>query len=242
MLIYGVPGVGKTRLIGTAPNTLIVRPPTDHTDSITTPENVDELVVDKWEQMFEAFAWLQQGATSEYEWIWLDSISLWQDHGLDDVFDAAISRNSHRAEYGPDKGEYGINMGRLQRWIRNMVGLATDGKVNFGITAHPFEWRDPVKETDVWAPWIQGKNMSPKVCGYMNEVGYMQVVTDSKTKKERRVIRFRPDGRDIVAKDQFDAFGEDGRLVDPSMEKITDAIADSRRARKPRRRRRSQTK
>lgn len=238
MLVYGIPGAGKTRLISTAPRTLIVRPPIDHTDSILLRDNVAEMVVTGWSDMLEAFQYVQQGGYKNFDWVWLDSISLFQDTGLDDVFADAVARKPSRAEYGPDKGEYGINMDRLAKWVRDFVGLAKDGAVNFGVTAHPFSWYDPVKQEDVWAPWVQGKNMSPKICGYMNVVAHLAVAQRNGKPPQRVLLT---DAEGFVGKDQFDAIPalKSGRhgLVEPTMEDVTRVINASRPKRPARRKR-----
>ena len=174
MMVFGLPGSGKTTLIGTGDRTLIVRPPTDHTDSIRDQTGVEELVITGWSDMFEIFSWLQQGAHAEYDWVWLDSVSLAQDVLLEDVMDDALARRPDRGmdkggvivpEFGPDQGEFKVNFERLNKWTRDMVGLAKAGHLNFGMTAHPFEWIDPTQNKELWAPWIQGKSMSPELQG-----------------------------------------------------------------------------
>lgn len=243
MLVYGVPGAGKTRLLGSAERTLVIRPPVDHTDSIETPGNVKELVVSDWSGMLEAFQYLQQGGHEEFDWVWFDSISLFQDLGLDDIMADAIAKKPTRAierggqkipEYGPDQGEYKINFDRVAKWVRDMTGLADAGLINFGITAHPFEWYDPIRQEDVWAPWVQGRNMSPKVCGYMNVVAYLRVVR-RKDGSTVRVLLTEAEG--FVGKDQYSAFptlkNGDAGIVEPTMAKVMSAIETARGTKAP---------
>ena len=214
-LLYAWPGAGKTRFIG-QPGTLILRPPTDHTDSIRI-DGVDEWVLNGWEDTYEVEEFLRHNPDA-YEWVWLDSISLFQDHGLWEVFEEAVAKNPHRKQGPIDRGEYGISFTRLSAFCRNMVGMPG---FNFGITAHP---RDTAGEVDADAklwPWIQGKNMPFKICGYMNIVGYMEVVNQKG--KQRRVLRLN-ETEEYVAKDQYD-LTPDGRMVDPSMAKINAALA-----------------
>lgn len=223
MMLYGIPGVGKTRFIGTGPKTLIIRPPTDHTDSIVLPADVDEIVVTGWSEMLEAHQWVQQGAHRKYDWVWLDSISLLQDTTLDDIWQDTLARRPDRAAFGLDQGEYGRNMERLQRWIRDMHALTDLGQINFGMTAHPFEWYDPVQEENVWAPWIQGRNMSPKISAYAHIIAYLAEVR-RKDKESRRVLMTSAKG--FMGKDQV---GIPEKIWDPTMPKLIDEISKKRR-------------
>lgn len=239
VMLFGVPGSGKTRFIATGGHNLIIRPPSDHTDSIESDADVTELVVSDWARMLEVFQWGQQGGFNEFDWVWLDSISLIQDHLLEDVLADAIARKPARAmnkggvmvpEYGPDKGEYKINMERINKWVRDMVALAKEGRFCFGITGHPIEWYDPEKEKDVWAPWIQGKQMIPKICGFMNVVAYLSKV-EREDKPPVSVLLTEADG--FYGKDQFQAMPElkGGRrgMVSPTLDSFTDAIRKSRK-------------
>jgi hypothetical protein len=226
ILVFGHPGSGKTRLIGTGPTgnkTLILAPPTDHRDSIRGID-MDEWVIRSWAEMLEAQEFLRENNGGGYDWVWLDSISLFQDTGLDDIWTDVIARKPDRARYGLDKAEYGVNMFRLGQWIRYMVGAEV---VNLGITAHPFEMDNPfVEDMDeaeaILMPYVQGKNMATKICGYMNVVGYMRPVKDKKTGNYRRVLSVELTER-WYGKDQFNAF-PNGRMVDPTIPKIMAAI------------------
>lgn len=220
MLLYAPPGAGKTRLIGERKRTLIVRPPTDHVDSIRTV-GAEEWIVYSWAEMNNVHEYARHDGAKDFDWIWLDSISLFQDTGLDDIWDGLIVEKPHRAQYRLDKGEYGVNMWRLEQWVRHMVGIPG---FNLGIAAHPAEVINPIDGELKLQPWIQGKNMSTKIQGYMNIVAYLEVVKQNDG--ERRVLRTRGTER-YEAKDQFDAF-KNGRLVDPTMAKIERAIKTAR--------------
>jgi AAA domain len=233
ILVYAHPGRGKTVFASTSAEigkTLVIRSPVDHIPRLALDSGAEQALVRNWDEMYELLEFLRHEPDA-YDWVWLDSISLWQDVGLDDVFQAAIERKPSRREYGPDKGEYGINMGRLAEWVRFVVGA---NAFHFGVTAHPIPMMDPVTDGLILMPWVQGKQMAEKICGYMNLVCYLEV------RERRNGTRYRAmysqATEDYYAKDQFDAF-EGGKMLNPTMKKVVEAI--NANAPKPARRRTS---
>lgn len=234
--VYGDPGIGKTVLAGSCAElpgkngdnakVCIIRPPVDHTDSIED-HNVDELVVSGWSEMDDALLYARNDGADKYDWFWLDSLSLWQDQGLDDIWEQVINEKPHRKRYGLDKQEYGINMLRIGQWIRHMVGCP---HWNFGVTCHPRITESTEDEEDPQEklmPWVQGKMMAPKVCGYMNIVGYLH--WNKIRSHQVRVL-------DTVGTDKFYAKYavtkhnplNNGRLLNPTIPKLVEAIAESK--------------
>lgn len=245
ILVHGDIGVGKTTLIGSGAKefkTLIIHPPVDHMDSILG-SGAEEAVVRDWEDMLEVQEMLRHDG-SKWDWVWLDSISLFQDVGLDDTYAAAVDRaGPARAKYGPDRGEYRVNMWRLEQFVRHTVGAE---QFNFGITAHSF-WaalpsdESPESSREQLMPWIQGKAMPQKICGYMNVVGYMEVKTRKTPRGGERTVRLMHTNKTDrwYAKNQFTgAFGDSGVITNPTMPDIIKAINDVRpkQARRPARR------
>lgn len=240
LLVYGIAGAGKTRLIGSTPGrTLIIRPATDHTTSIgklASGVSIDEWEVNNWNGMTEALDFCKFEASKHYDWVWYDGISNGQDAGLDDVWADTLARKPERGKYGLDKSEYGINMHRLGVWIRAFIAM---DRVNLGITAHPYETTagggyetSRLEEGDaILMPWIQGKNMPMKICGYMNGVFYLRVTKDSKTKKTIRElitdITPREYGATIYAKNQL---FPGKKLINPTMPELLALINGSGRA------------
>lgn len=228
---YGVPGCGKTTLVGSDPavKTLIIRP---YSGSIPAAVAgvADELVVSHYADMVEGLRELQQGLAKEYDWVWLDDAALLQDVLMDDAFADAIARNATRAAFGWDKQEYGLQQSRFSKFCRDMVAIANAGDTNFGIVAHAMEWYDPVQEEMKWAPHIEGGQGK-----FMNRIlGMTQVVAfygEAESKgKIHRVLRTQAYGDlAIVTKDQLDLGGEKHRLVDPSMAAIHKAIGTRKR-------------
>lgn len=224
LLVYALPGRGKTRFVGTSPGkVLILRPPTDHTDSILG-SGAKEWVIHDWDEMHDAGEYLRHSG-HKWDWVWLDSISLWQEIGIDHIWQGVINRKPARKEFGVDRGEYGINMDRLGRWVRHCVGA---DEFNFGVTAYPFE-----KETQegdiIMMPYVQGKEMSEKICGYMNMVAYMKTSGSGKTRKR---ILYTDESEDFYAKDQFYCL-PNGRLTNPTMPELLKYINAARAKNKP---------
>ena len=218
MFLFADSGWGKTRFAGTSPGrVLIIRPPFEHVDAILPRDRsrVKEEVVDDWDGMNEVLQMLRQNG-SQYDWVWFDSISGFQDAGLDDLWHTIVTEKPHRARYGLDQGDYGINMFRLGQWVRDIVALSDTGMFNFGMTAWPAELsesQDPMR-TKRLMPWVQGKNMSSKMCGYMNIVAFGDYTT-----RGARIIRVTGTDR-YFAKDQFDSLLPKGTLLDPTMPKL----------------------
>lgn len=228
LLVHGDIGTGKTSLIGSGGEefkTLIIRPPVDHVQPIRG-SGCQEWVIHNWTDAFEALEYCRhEGA--DWDWIWLDSISLWQDVGLDDIWQEALDRKPSRRAFGVDKLEYGINMSRIGEWVRHMVG---PDQFNFGITAHSIDLPDPISSDGdfIRVPWIQGKGMVSRVCGYMNCVAYYDVI-EREVRGEMRTRRVLHTQKTEVyyAKDQYNAF-ENGVMINPTVPKIVEAIDAAR--------------
>lgn len=231
LALFGEPGIGKTRLVGGSKGrTLIIRPAVDHLDALLPVDKarVEQWVITDWDDMDRVEDFLRAEGGDYFDWVWVDSWSLLQDVLLDDLFETAVREKPARARYGADKQEYGINMFRIGAWMRHVIG---PDSFNFGFTAHPATLASPDLDQDgdpveKLMPWIQGKNMSPKLCGYVNVVAFMETAGKADTNgRKKRVLRVQSDNRHY-AKDQFD-FVADGKLVAPTMTKVEDLIEKS---------------
>lgn len=213
LCIYGDPGAGKTDFVGSSPGkVLIIRPPQDHTDSILRPrEGLREWVIkDGWSEMNEEVLEYLRMDGHKWDWVWVDSVSILQDVLLDDIWDTVTTEKPDRKRYGLDKGEYGINMLREGIWMRHIIGA---DQFHFGWTGHPEPLRSSDKDEDgdpivKLMPYVQGKQMSNKFCGYVNFVGWIE-----KGKGGKRFLRAAGD-EVHYAKDQYDALAG-GRLLIP---------------------------
>lgn len=235
-LIHGDPSVGKTHLVGTLGKqykTLLMRSPVDHADPIRG-SGVQETVVHDWEETFEVMEYMRHEG-GEWDWFVVDSLSLIQDVMLDDVYQTVIDkkggRMGERAKYGPDKGEYRVNMWRIEQFIRYTVGAGAG--FNLMIVCHSFwkEWVDDEGNTaEKYVPWVQGKMMSEKITGMMNFVGYMETRTrEVRGEKRKQRVLYTDTSERFVAKNQFKLPDgsptiPEGRIIDPKMPELLEAI------------------
>jgi len=225
MLVYGHPGCGKTVLAATSPRCLIVRPPTDHTVGVPMDSKAQEWVVRDWNDITDVANYFRHDEGSDhFDWVWLDSISAFQDFGLDAIWQELIDANPHRKNTQLDRLEYWKNMSRLTEWVRGMVSLDT---VNVGVTAWAFKDEDE-NGRPLWMPWVQGRAMPQKICGYMNLVGRLAVLARTKDGENyKKGDQYRVMYTDLTdkyyAKDQYlGAFK--GRMLAPTMPKIIKVI------------------
>jgi hypothetical protein len=210
MMLYSYPSWGKTSVVGTsaeAGRTLLVHSSMDLMPSrVLNQPGLDEVVCDTHEEMDDVLDYCRMTQDFPYLWVWWDCISIAQDVLLDAVWEATLAFSPHRRvksiRGGLDRPEYGTNAEHIQRWVRYMVGAK---RFHFGITAHPAEVDHPSNDQGgtILAPWIQVRQMPNKICGYMNMVGFMDLM-ESKDQKWRR-LHFQENSR-FYAKDQYDAF------------------------------------
>lgn len=219
MGLHGHSSAGKTRLITTLPNTLVIKPPIEHTNSVKNPASgVMEWTVRSWEEMMDDVLQYLASEGKNHSFVWLDSVSGWQDVGLDEIWKDTIALKPERKKTQLDRLEYNKNFVRLSQWVRAVVGMDA---FNFGFTAWPEELEDEEGNTRLM-PWVQGKNMANRFVGYMNLVCYLERVKQKD--QMRRVLRIGESPK-YFTKDQF---GLPERIVDPTMPKLMEAIQASR--------------
>lgn len=227
-VIYAYPGWGKTSLIASGAErykTLIIRSSADLIPARALNSGADQSICDTWEEMTQVLEFLRY-SDHGYEWVWWDNISIAQDKLLDDIWSAVIAERPDRGVLTPkgglDRGEYGRNMERIQQWLRHMVGCR---RFHFGVMAHPFEGQHPTNDEGgfLLRPYVQGKQMTEKLCGYANLVAFLELLENDE--QQWRRLHTRESSR-WYAKDQYDAFPK-GYLDNPTVPKLMDAITTS---------------
>lgn len=243
MLLHSDIGWGKTSFIGSGGKEfkiVIMRPPTDHVDAIIG-SGCQQMVVRNWEDIWDGLDQIQHLGPDELDIFSMDSVSLLQDIGLDDVYEGILDKKGRpgsearkiREQFGPDKGEYRVNMWRLGQWIRKAVSAE---QFHLIITAHSFFYEPDGKDPYI-APWIQGRAMPEKICGMMNIVGYGHMDEIAARRgggtRQARVIEWNKTD-DYYAKNQFKvpSTGESvfpsGRSIDPTLPEVFESIMKGR--------------
>jgi hypothetical protein len=157
------------------------------------------------------------------KWFVWDSVTLFQDRSLiDDITWEAHQQNPNQSEFVPSQREYLIDHNRIKTWIRRFVKLPCNCLFTFHVAVD----EDPEGNL-IYMPAVQGRSagvsMSSIVTGYLNVVGYMDVVDN------KRKILFQP-SNEFYAKDQFHALGK--VMTDPTLPKIEEKIATALAARR----------
>jgi hypothetical protein len=235
IIVYAHPGVGKSVLAGSTVEvgrTLIL-----NADGPDGPEAMrshgydpDILDVDDVKGLNEVLEWGRHGGWKEYDWVWLDSSTLWEDSDMDSIMRDLVREKPHRSVYAPDKPQFGLRQQHLSLWVRHMRAQP----INFGMTSHVMsvgtESEDEDESTAQYMPAIQGSQgqLSSKICGNMGIVGRLHIrkrkVTvkgGGKRIKKERVLQVQPSGL-WYAKDRFGVLGDE--IVNPTMSVISEAI------------------
>lgn len=221
-LVHSEPGVGKTVLAATTRGRVLILLADPNVQSaVLYGSTADKWEMNSWTDMENALMYLSHEGFRDYDWVWLDSITHYQERGLDGIMTELVQQKAHRFKWAADKGEIGQNMSRLSMWFRDLIRVP----INIGVTAHTM--RDEIELDDgsienLWVPSVQGRGMPARICSYMNLVGFMYAHNVEGGSSERGLIT-RKDSSHYAKDNWMGATG--GLMIDPSIPKIESAIA-----------------
>jgi hypothetical protein len=222
MMLVAAPGFGKTVMAGTAPNNLFLTTDPEGTVSAKAFGSTSkEWQIKEYSDLNDAYRWLRDGGIKELglEWVTIDNIAEAQNLGMSQSMkNSRANGNSKRDEFVPSIDDYQ----RSQMMLSALVKQFHDLPVNVLWTS----WRKEETDTEgdsYFTCGIHGKQglLAQQIQGYMNIVGFGEVVTNDDTGKDERVITF-AQHKPYMGKDRYVALPPVMRS--PNMVQITDLV------------------
>jgi len=192
-LVYGNSGTGKTRLLATAPNPVILS--AEGGLLSLRQYNLPYIEINSIARLVEAYQWsIGSNEARQFATIGLDSVS-------------EIAEICLRAEQITNKdgrkayGELLIKVIGITRDFRDIPGK------NVVVTAKQ-EWaKDDSTGLMIFGPMMPGSKLGPQLPYFFDEVFQQCVFIDTQTKQRSEWLRTRQDGQN-VAKDRSGALNE----------------------------------
>jgi hypothetical protein len=205
MAVYGDPGVGKTRLAGSAfdvPEMSPVLVVDVEGGQLTLRDcypDVSVVRVKAWDDFSniyrDLFTQLNKG-TCKYKTVVIDNLSEMQKFNMQDIMNDLLAANPDRDPYVPSVREWGKNGEMIRRTIRGFRDLPC----HTIFTLHrAVEMNDNGDIVRVY-PSLSGK-LANEISGFMDEVFFMYVKMVSK--EQKRLLLTTATGKE-VAKDRSD--------------------------------------
>lgn len=228
-LLVAGPGFGKTVLFGTEDKVLFLTTDPEGTLSAwSLGSNAREWEIKKWDDIVDAYKYLRDGGIAEMgiTWVVIDNASEAQELAKNNNILLEHKRNDKIDLFVPSQGNYQ----RTQNQLLDLVKKFHDLPVNVGWTAWIATHEDN-EGVEYFAPAIHGQKgaIAQMIAGYMNVVGYGEVIEDDDGKEHRR-IWFSQSGPHR-GKDRFVALGKSRvDLTLPKMQLIINAAIKKRQA------------
>ena len=222
-LLCAGPGFGKTVFFGTGGRKVLFLT-TDKEGTLSAAmfgSTAQEWPINVWEDLVEAYKYLRDGGIEELglSWVVIDNVSEAEEQAKWGNIAREHKHNPEKIdEFVPTQGNYQ----RTQNMLLSMVKQFLDLPVNVGFTA----WIETHEDNDgaeYYAPAIHGQKgaIAQMIAGYMNIVGYGEVLQDDQG-EDRRRIYFSQTGPSR-GKDRYVALGKFRTdLTLPKMDAIID--------------------
>lgn len=172
ILVYGMPGTGKTVFSATAPGPLIVDVEKG-AHSINNHPELRSAMALEFKSIFQVeqligFLTAKEPALDQYETIVIDSFSELQKRDLDEVVRAEAAKDAARNKYLPIGADYNVNTEHM----RQIASALRDLDRHIIVTCHVKEEKD-----DTTGRLLVRPNLTPKLAstlaGIFDVVGYM---------------------------------------------------------------------
>ena len=226
MLVYGDPGIGKTRFVGSA-KTLILAVENGTISARKSKGDAKVWDCSTWEKFKTAYEWLVENAALPgfpFDWVAIDTGTQLQLNIRRDIVDADAAVDDSRNPDTVELQEYGEEQQRLMRYVT----LVNDLPVNVCWTAHSMLVSNEEGE-ELRLPNFHGKGygVANWIAAQMHCVGYMHYADVKKrdgSVTKTRIITWRG-SENLIAKDRFDALG--ARTINKGLAEVTKIIEAS---------------
>lgn len=220
LLVFGQPGAGKTRLVGTAqdhPMTspLLLLDVEGGTTTLRNRKDIDVIQVRSPKDVIEAHNSLLLENNGYYKTVAIDSLSELQDVDMAEVMRKMLQARPDRDPDIPDMREWG----QSRAHIRKIVRAFRDLPLNTIFTALVLVEKNPQTGVTTLYPNLPGK-LRIEVPGFLDVVGYLHANVDGGGNIVR-TIQF-AQTRGVIAKDRTDALGD--KIDDPTIPGMWDLL------------------
>lgn len=222
LLIFGLPGVGKTYLAGTAQDHASTSPVLfldveGGTVTIRHRKEIDVIQVRSPQHMKEIHDSLREDNNGYYKTVVIDSVTELQKLDMREVMREMIQKRPDRDPDVPDKREWGIS----GEHIRRIVRAYRDLEMNTIFTALMIDYKDDKTGQVTFNPSLPGK-LRGEIPGFIDIVGYLYVTVEGE--EITRTIQFQQTQK-VIAKDRTAALG--ARLQNTTIPEMWDLISPS---------------
>lgn len=227
LLVYGDSGVGKTPLVGTAPDAVFLSTEKGTISAKRFGSKAKLMRATTWERV-EAAIDVLEADPDKFDWVIVDSTTKMQQLLLRHLLKTNVEEGRKMADLDvPQIQDHQKWQNMFKRFVDRLIDL--DVNVIFVATAMH---KEDAEGDDLVLPDVQGKDyaIAQYVCAQMDGVYYLATQTNKKTEEPEWFLltKSRPP---FFAKDRFNALPAVVRR--PNMAEIIEAILNSGEVEKP---------
>lgn len=172
-IIYGPAKSGKTRLIPTSPNPIVIS--TDNGLASIRQNNIPFINCQTWEQCKEAIDWIKSGGARKYQSIWFDDLT--------EMACIHLAKVMPTVKHGQQA--YGMMADEVLALLRSMRQMR-DSTIYFICKEERIQ---DDKLRLIYSPVIPGKAATPFLSYLVGQIYRMETYTEPQTQKVYEVLR-----------------------------------------------------